>query len=86
MITAVTEKTFSFRGLSTDIKPKEWNGIKVGNGSKFIEIDTSKVFLFDATTSNPHWVEYSSGGGGDIPIEVIYDGGDMDADSSHTEE
>ena len=43
MITVTSEKTYEFRGLSTDEKPVE----KVGNGSVFIEIDTGKVFMFD---------------------------------------
>ena len=33
-----------YRGLSTDSKPTEG----VINGSSFIEIDTGKVYLFDA--------------------------------------
>ena len=43
MITTINEKTYEFRGLSTDEKPIEG----VGNGSVFIEIDTGKVFIFD---------------------------------------
>ena len=43
MITPINEKTYEFRGLSTDEKPIE----RVGNGSVFIEIDTGKVFIFD---------------------------------------
>lgn len=34
-----------YRGLSTDTKPV---GVNVGNGSSFIEIDTGKIFLYDA--------------------------------------
>lgn len=33
-----------YRGLSTDAKPTD----NVINGSSFIEIDTGKVYLFDA--------------------------------------
>lgn len=51
MITATNEKTYEFRGLSTDEKPVE----KVGNGSVFIEIDTGKVFMFDE--QNKVWKE-----------------------------
>lgn len=36
--------TVEYRGLSTDTKPTE----NVVNGSSFIEIDTGKVYLFDA--------------------------------------
>ena len=43
MITTINEKTYEFRGLSTDEKPIE----RVGNGSVFIELDTGKVFIFD---------------------------------------
>lgn len=35
--------TIEFRGLSTDTKPTDCI-----NGAAFIEIDTGKVFLFDA--------------------------------------
>lgn len=43
---------YEFRGLSTDEKPifKE-----LGNGSVFLEIDTSKVFFFDK--KNNIWKE-----------------------------
>ena len=51
MITTINEKTYEFRGLSTDEKPIE----SVGNGSVFIEIDTGKVFIFDK--QNKTWRE-----------------------------
>ena len=51
MITVTNEKTYEFRGLSTDEKPIE----KIGNGSVFIEIDTGKVFMFDE--QNKVWKE-----------------------------
>ena len=51
MITTINEKTYEFRGLSTDEKPVE----KVGNGSVFIELDTGKVFMFDE--QNKVWKE-----------------------------
>lgn len=38
------------RGMSTDTKPTEINGMKIGNGSVFIEIDTQEVFIFNETT------------------------------------
>lgn len=40
-----------YRGLSTDSKPTEG----VINGAAFIEIDTGKVYLFDATGAE--WYE-----------------------------
>ena len=43
---------YDLRGLSTDEKPTE----KIGNGSTFIEIDTSKIFFFDAESNE--WVEF----------------------------
>lgn len=42
------------RGLSTDTKPTEINGMTIGNGSVFIEIDTQEVFIFNETTQE--WV------------------------------
>lgn len=45
-----------FFGLSTDNKPtNKFNGIKVTNGSVFVEIDTKKVFIFDE--ENHTWFE-----------------------------
>ena len=37
-------------GLSTDDKP---TGVYVGNGSMFIEMDTGKVYFYDA--ANTQW-------------------------------
>ena len=51
MITYVNETTYEYRGLSTDTKPIE----KVGNGSTFFEMDTCKVFMFDAKSKS--WIE-----------------------------
>lgn len=36
------------RGLSTDGKPTEANGKKIANGSVYLEIDTKKLYFFDA--------------------------------------
>ena len=55
MYTAVDEGTKEFRGLSTDKKP---TGLKVGNGSVFIEMDTLKVFIYDK--SNHKWIELTT--------------------------
>ena len=52
MITVVNDKTYEIRGLSTDEKPVSEH---VGNGSCFIEIDTGKIFLYDA--ENKVWRE-----------------------------
>lgn len=59
MITAANvANVYDLRGLSTDTKPTE----KVGNGSTFLEIDTSKLFAFDE--ANKQWREISIGSGG----------------------
>lgn len=50
-------------GLSTDTKPiREFDGVNIANGSKFIEIDTDKEFRYDA--ENEEWNEVESGGSG----------------------
>lgn len=36
------------RGGSSDTKPTEYGGRKIGNGSVYIETDTHKLFFFDA--------------------------------------
>ena len=51
MVTATAEKTYEYRGLSTDVKPTK----RVGNGSAFIEMDTGKVYIFDE--ENVIWKE-----------------------------
>lgn len=59
-----------YAGLSTDTKPIEG----VENGDKFIEIDTGKIYLFDA--QNAEWTEQpASGGGSDLPEVSISDDG-----------
>lgn len=57
MITSITnDRCFDLRGLSTDTpKPTEWNGIGIGNGSTFFEIDTGKLYVFDADAGD--WIE-----------------------------
>lgn len=45
----------TYYGLSTDT-PKPTEG--VGNGSAFIEMDTSKVYFFDA--GNSEWLEWGA--------------------------
>lgn len=51
----VSESTTMF-GLSTDTKP---TGTGVINGSAFIEMDTSKIYFYNAT--GEQWVEWSAG-------------------------
>lgn len=46
------------RGLSTDTKPTTG----IANGSIFIEMDTGKVYFFDA--ANGEWAVFSGSGGG----------------------
>ena len=44
MITSVmSEKCYTIYGKSTDVKPTN----RIGNGSVFYEIDTSKTYLLD---------------------------------------
>ena len=43
------------RGLSTDTKPTEKDGKEIANGSVFVEINTGKIFFFDA--ENKQWKE-----------------------------
>ena len=46
-------------GLSTDSKP---TGVSVGNGWTFIEMDTGKVFFYNA--EDEEWLEFAGSGGG----------------------
>lgn len=48
--TAQPDAPHTYYGLSTDEKPMDAN-----NGSKYIEMDTDKVFLFDA--EGAEWLE-----------------------------
>lgn len=50
-----TINILELRGLSTDIKPTTINGEEVGNGSVYIEIDTQKVYFYDAESQT--WKE-----------------------------
>ena len=54
-IAVINSNIYQFRGLSTDTKPV---GATVGNGSEFIEIDTGKIFLYNAEgESGSEWCE-----------------------------
>ena len=46
-------------GLSTDDKP---TGLNIGNGWSFIEMDTGKVYFYNAADSE--WIEFAGSGGG----------------------
>lgn len=47
-----------FCGLSTDAKPvTSFGGINIANGSKFLEMDTNKEYLYDADAKV--WYEVS---------------------------
>lgn len=54
----VSSKFMEFRGLSTDTKPNETKD-GVGNGAAFIEMDTGKLYFYDADSKQ--WVEFSQG-------------------------
>lgn len=43
-----------FRGLSTDSKPAS-----CGNGSVFIEMDSGKIYFYDA--AGEQWIEWGAG-------------------------
>lgn len=46
---------FEFTGKSTDTKPTdEYDGVKILNGSTFLEMDTKKVLFYDAEAEE--WV------------------------------
>jgi len=45
--------TMELRGLSTETKPSKIENKVVDNGSVFIEIDTGKLFFYDA--ENEEW-------------------------------
>ena len=93
MTTTINEKTYEYRGLSTDVKPME----KAGNGSVFIEMDTGKVYIFDE--ENLIWIELSkksgdsdtgssggsSGGGTSITsnIKIVANKNDILSTSDH---
>ena len=51
-----TAEPMELYGLSGDTKPTEkFKGTKIENGSSFLEMDTSKVYLYDA--ENDEWKE-----------------------------
>lgn len=55
--TATNDNCYEFRGLSSDTKPieKTPSGAKISNGAIFVEMDTCKVFFYDA--ANKQWLE-----------------------------
>lgn len=56
MITADKSKDqATFFGLSTDTKP---TGAEVANGSCFLEMDTSKIYFYDA--DGAEWQEWGA--------------------------
>ena len=55
MITNVNEWVIELRGLSTDKKPLKKDYKFLGNGSTLLEMDTAKVFIYDA--ENDRWIE-----------------------------
>lgn len=74
-------------GLSTDTKP---TGMSVGNGWSFIEMDTGKVFFYDAESEN--WLEFAGSGGGGgqggnnvLVVNLTIDGATATADKTWRE-
>ena len=49
------EREIELRGLSTDDKPTTLNNKPLANGTTFIEINTGKIYLYDA--ENEQWRE-----------------------------
>lgn len=43
-------------GLSADTKPSEG----IGNGSAFIEMDTGKLYFYDASEGGSGWIEWGA--------------------------
>lgn len=43
----------TYFGLSTDDKPED-----AGNGSCFIEMDSGKIYFFDASDGGDGWIEW----------------------------
>lgn len=54
MVSAQTDKTYQFVGLSTDTKPTE----NLSNGSQFIEMDTGKVYFYSEDDGD--WLEFGA--------------------------
>lgn len=48
--------TVELRGLSTDTKPEKIGDNNIGNGSLYIEMDTGKIYFYDA--ENKQWREF----------------------------
>ena len=67
MISIKDERTYEFRGLSTDKKPIN---DYISNGSIFIEMDTSLIYTYDSTNKNWLILDWNQGGGGGSPIEA----------------
>lgn len=43
-------------GLSTDSKPTSINGNQIGNGTRFIEMDTGKIYFYNEDANQ--WLEF----------------------------
>lgn len=64
MISSIpNQKSYEFRGLSTDTKPIGNNcengnlDYAISNGSIFLEMDTGKVFLLKIEDNQGTWIE-----------------------------
>ena len=83
----VEPKSVTFTGLSTDTKP---TGVSVGNGWSFIEMDTGKVFFYNA--ADEEWLEFAGSGGGGgqggsnvLVVNLTIDGATATADKTWRE-
>lgn len=49
-----------FAGLSSDAKPEgEFGGLKLYNGSCFVEMDTGEIYMYDV--DNAKWIKFGGG-------------------------
>ena len=53
-VSGIETSACTYFGLSTDEKPTSG----VGNGSVFLEMNTAKIYLFDA--ANAQWIEWEA--------------------------
>lgn len=54
MVSYINERTYEFRGLSTDAKPTKKTYPLLGNGSTFLEMDTAQLWMYDE--ENDRWL------------------------------
>lgn len=83
MITGMSERVVRISGLSTDEKPISKY---IDNGSIFIEMDTSKIYLYDKEHTTWILTKFVITGSGDIDPNPDVDGPTIDPSDELTEE